>query len=152
MTGKSLTTNPTESESNLVGILLKNGFELIGKLVEENDEYLLMEDVLKVMYDYRNENTMPAMFLYKYTIFSNDNNFTFNKNDVYLMYDKLDNGIILFYKDYLKYINDPKYHDDIFTYKDYDEYIEKNMSEEDQEEILKIFTELINRTPKGSIH
>jgi hypothetical protein len=102
---KSLDIKSTTLESNIIGLLLNNGIEIIGRVIEENDDYIIMDDVLKIMYKYSGNNTFPSVYLFKYTILTGNFDHTFKKSEINNFYLDLTTETINFFKEYIKDIN-----------------------------------------------
>jgi len=86
-------------ENPLVIMKLKNGEEIVGCVLEENDEMIILQDALKINYMYQ-DTTVPGIYLTKYFIYLDSWDAEFNMNEVSQIFREFKPQFVSFHRTY----------------------------------------------------
>jgi hypothetical protein len=78
---------------------MHSGEEIIGHVMEENDEMVLLQDALKINYVYQ-DSSVPALYLSKYFIYLESWDVEFDKNEVSYIFRQFKPQFVTFHRTY----------------------------------------------------
>jgi len=93
-----------KKDTKTSGLKLKSGENILCRIIEENDSYVLTDDTLVIHYD--TSDSIPLIVLIKYGIFEKeaDYGFTFDRKDIIKVYKDVPNKYAKFHSSYMEHL------------------------------------------------
>jgi len=84
----------------MIIIKLYNGEEIMGRVLEENDEHIILQDALKLNYSYQDGSTAPGVFLTKYFLYVDSYDVEFMKKTISHIHRNPKSNFVKFYESF----------------------------------------------------
>lgn len=84
----------------MIVIKLFNGEEIMGRVLEENDEHIILQDALKLNYSFQEGSTVPGVFLTKYFLYQDGYDVEFLKKTISHIHRNPKANFVKFYESF----------------------------------------------------